>query len=494
MDILQRANYMIFFDNVRMDHYIPSFQTNLGLYASDASATITMFRTDAMNDWKPYLVQVKIFGQNPFSGKFTLMFDGEITSRNWNDAKKDMGKIIFNVSGHYHWLEIPVPLAVSVDEGMNQLQRFIYQAQNINIEDVTSLIQSEADVLLKDKNIDEIIKTLFDQITKGYYDVGKENSAFGFAKVKDRFQVMVDVLEEFREAGFLDMFAFTHATQIDSFFAYLNQVLDQLMFEFYEDRDGSFRIKTPSWSDAILKSHILDASLVSSISGLDDWKGEPTRVLAIGSSSQMLGGAGLAGEIAGDPVLSATIPVGLYIGDPRKPEDEMYFSQSFTANAQQFGTGVAGAAVSGVSGSAGGLLEGARKWLGKLKYTLGKGNIESGNGDCSIFTRYCYKNYANLDIGVPTSNQIKQGTKIPQDQAQPGDLVFFHKTMDTRPPGQVSHVGIVSGNNNMVHLAGSGCREQSYVDMNYWGTKILEFRRVLSADSPALARWVVLVM
>lgn len=337
MIFTQRSNYMIFFDDVQVDQYVINWSSQNGLFANNAAANITMFRSEAMDNWKAYLTQVKIFGENPFSGKFTLLFDGEIMNRSWSDSRSDMGKVTFAVKGYYHWLDVQIPLAIQSTDEQSPLLRFIYEAQNINIDEVRELIVSNAEVLLKDNNIEQIIKQLFQKLTIGYYDVAEKNTTFAFAKVEERFKVMVDVLDEFRQAGFLDLFTFTRTTQIESFYVYLNDVLSQLMFEFYQDRDGSFRIKTPSWSDMVMKAHVLDSSIVSNITGLDDWEQEPTRILAIGAETQYLAAVNRTQGAIDQNLNSLQIPVGLYIGDPQDPDSEEYYSSQLQVYLENFG-------------------------------------------------------------------------------------------------------------------------------------------------------------
>lgn len=326
MNILQRANYAIFFDDVQVDEYVTNWNVRNGLFANDATANITLFRTPAMDKWKGYLVQVKIFAENPFTKKYTMLFDGEIMNRSWNDSRSSMGQVTFQAKGYYHWLDIQIPMAIQANDEYDPLLRFIYEAQNINIDEVRTFIMSSSESSLKDKSIKEIIDQLFEKLTLGYYEVGESDTAFAFAKIKERFKVMVEVLPDFRKSGFLDLFTFTNSTQMNSFFVYLNEVLSQLMFEFYQDRDGTFRIKTPSWSDELMKAHIIDSSIVESISGLDDWENEPTRVLAIGGETQFTQSLRNQGVVGDQTISNVDIPLGLYIGNPQNPDTEEYFS------------------------------------------------------------------------------------------------------------------------------------------------------------------------
>lgn len=336
MKIVQSSDYMIFFDDVRVDQYVINWNTWLGLFASDASATVTMYRTDAMDKWKAYLTQVRIFAKNIFTGKFTMVFEGEITGRQWGNKRSNIGQVSFSISGFFHWLQIPIPLRISTEETLNRLQRFIYEAQNINVEEMQSVVSAQSEILMKDKTVEEVIFYLLDQMNKGYYDIASENSAFGWAKIKDRFKVMVDVLQGFRESGFMDLFTFVKGTQIETFYVYLNEILSQMMFEFYQDRDGTFKIKNPSWAEPILKAHILDEIVVDDVTGMDNWAEEPTRVLAIGGSSELIKAAA-----EGNSALAAigygsvsNVPVGLYIGTL---EDGEYYSTTMEVYNRQFG-------------------------------------------------------------------------------------------------------------------------------------------------------------
>ena len=325
-NIIHRSNYIIYIDDVRVDQFVISWSATTGLSANQTNATITFFRSPAMDEWKSYLSRVKIFAENPFSKKYSLVFEGDITNRSWSEKKSHMGTVTLHCSGFYHWLEVKVPMGINVKDEMNPLQRFIYEAQNINIDEVRELIISDSEVMLKDNNIQGIIDQLFTKITTGYYEAAGDDTNFGFTNVKERFAILSDVKEEFRESGFLDLFTFSKATYIDSFTAFFMEVIEQLMMEFYQDRDGSLKVKFPGWGEDLLYSHIIDASIVEQISGVSNWVAEPTRVLAIGSATQLQQAMSDRGSLTGDFFHDLSIPIGLYIGDPRRPDTEEYYS------------------------------------------------------------------------------------------------------------------------------------------------------------------------
>lgn len=330
MKILQSSDYRIYFDDVRMDPYVKVWTGACGLRASDAQASITMYRTPKLEMWKGYLTQVRIFARNIFSGQFSILFEGEIVNRSWGDQRNDTGEIVFYCKGFYHWLDIPIPLMISNQDSMNLIQKFKYEAMNIDVDAVVEWFTTKENIIMKDLNLRAVIDALFERINQGYYLYS--DSAFAFANLQDRFKVMSDIIKEFRDAGYLDTFTFVRTTQIDSFYVYLNQILTQMMFEFYQDRDGAFRIKNPSWKEPILKAHILDESVVQNATGFNDWENEPTRVLVIGGPTDT--------EKYNQSTVGAdnyvTVPMGLYIGLPGKGQ---YFSQNIEVLLQEYGIG-----------------------------------------------------------------------------------------------------------------------------------------------------------
>lgn len=341
MKIIQSSDYRIYFDDVRMDPYIKSWSASCGLNASDATANLTMYRTKELEKWKGYLTQVRIFALNVFSGKYCIVFEGEITNRSWSDARVG-AEISFACQGFYHWLNIPIPLIIDRNEKLDKVARFEYEAQNINVDEIETLYATKADLIMKDKPIKDIVENLFEKMYSGYYL--SEDSTFAWAKLKERVKIMGDVVKEFRDAGYLDILTFIRTTQIESFYVYLNNVLTQLMFEFYQDRDGAIRVKGPSWKDSILKAHVIDESVVQSASGFNDWANEPTRVLIKGGTQDV----GQKGSPAVGIGNVFEVPMGLYIGAAGEGE---YFSQNIRVE-MMFGTDTGDYIQGAVGGSA----------------------------------------------------------------------------------------------------------------------------------------------
>ncbi len=82
---------------------------------------------------------------------------------------------------------------------------------------------------------------------------------------------------------------------------------------------------------------------------------------------------------------------------------------------------------------------------------LGKPYVWGATGpnsyDCSGLTQAAWS-AAGVSLPRTTYSQINSGTRVPQDQLQPGDLVFFYSG--------ISHVGLYIGNGQMIHAPHPG--------------------------------------
>lgn len=116
-------------------------------------------------------------------------------------------------------------------------------------------------------------------------------------------------------------------------------------------------------------------------------------------------------------------------------------------NADSSAGSSAGELISATSGSRKKLLELAFKmesW--GMSYSQAKRYQirQGGYADCSSFTQYVYKNTLNIDPGITTKFQIRNGKPVARKNAKPGDLVFWCPPgRDPSIPGNVSHVGMV---------------------------------------------------
>jgi NlpC/P60 family protein len=71
--------------------------------------------------------------------------------------------------------------------------------------------------------------------------------------------------------------------------------------------------------------------------------------------------------------------------------------------------------------------------------------------DCSGLTMYVYRQLG-IKLGHYTGFQYYQGRRVPRDQLQPGDLVFFHASSSGVP----GHEGMYVGNGSFIHAPHTG--------------------------------------
>ena len=105
------------------------------------------------------------------------------------------------------------------------------------------------------------------------------------------------------------------------------------------------------------------------------------------------------------------------------------------------------------------------------------GGTEPGKGvDCSGFTSGVYQDQG-VNIPRTSRDQYKVGEEVSKDELQFGDLVFF----DTLGKG-VSHVGVYTMDNQMMHA--SSTKGVTEVDMNtdYWNKRYIGARRLTGSN------------
>lgn len=122
-------------------------------------------------------------------------------------------------------------------------------------------------------------------------------------------------------------------------------------------------------------------------------------------------------------------------------------AQKVVIDNSQSGSGQgSGSQLAPPTGNAQGLISYAYQYVGK-QYILGATGPNAF--DCSGFTQFVFRKFG-YSLTRTTYTQVNQGTYVPRDQLQPGDLVFTEGAASS--PG---HVGIYVGEGRMVHAANS---------------------------------------
>jgi cell wall-associated NlpC family hydrolase len=106
---------------------------------------------------------------------------------------------------------------------------------------------------------------------------------------------------------------------------------------------------------------------------------------------------------------------------------------------------------------------------------IGKPYGSGGNGpdsfDCSGLTVHAFK-AAGIKLPRTSFDQYGEGTEVPREQIQPGDLVFF----DSNGSG-ASHVGVATSPTTMISATSGGVKENDFSE-GYWNEHYVGARRV----------------
>ena len=120
------------------------------------------------------------------------------------------------------------------------------------------------------------------------------------------------------------------------------------------------------------------------------------------------------------------------------------------------------------------LMEEAIKYIG-YPYVWGGASPET-SFDCSGFVSYVFTTSGVCNTGRLGAKGLRSLCRtVPDDQAQPGDVVFFEGTMGEDVAG-ITHCGIYVGNGMMLHCG----NPIGYADLSdaYWQTHFHSFGRV----------------
>jgi cell wall-associated NlpC family hydrolase len=116
--------------------------------------------------------------------------------------------------------------------------------------------------------------------------------------------------------------------------------------------------------------------------------------------------------------------------------------------------------------------------LEKAPLALGRpysrGSSGPGAFDCSGFTRWAWQ-AAGVELPHYTGAQWDLVERIPVEDLQPGDLVFYWSGSGQR--GDPGHVGLYVGDGQMIHAPGSG-RSVRYESIWYWSGATVAAGRV----------------
>ena len=111
-------------------------------------------------------------------------------------------------------------------------------------------------------------------------------------------------------------------------------------------------------------------------------------------------------------------------------------------------------------------------------YLWGGSNPTMGGFDCSGLIQWVFMEALNIRLPRTANEQFHATTRISEEEARPGDLVFFQ---GTHPYASITHVGIYLGNGQMFDANNFGVMF-SNIDAPYWQPFFVGFGRVLNFE------------
>ncbi|MBN6189186.1 C40 family peptidase [Aneurinibacillus sp. BA2021] len=119
-------------------------------------------------------------------------------------------------------------------------------------------------------------------------------------------------------------------------------------------------------------------------------------------------------------------------------------------------------------------------------YVYGAERFQDKTFDCSSFVQYLYDKQG-ISLGWNAREQAVQGTDVPVDQLEKGDLLFFADEDFPNETGlnKVRHVGIYMGNGKILHTYEEGIGvtisdlHNDAREGNYWSDYFLFAKRVI---------------
>lgn len=347
------TGYLIFFDDVCMNKYVLSYSANTGVSLGSGTATVTLLYTpafadmpsvDTVNQSVENGICMRIFAENIFTRKYVLVFDGIIKQKVVNRSPGD-ATISFTAVDYIYWMQrIIAPIAIPLHDAIAPGERLKWKAQSVDPATTAKAETTEAGKL-KGKKVQEffdILKSKTFENSKTYSD---PNTVANFDAAADRVEIMGDISEKLVQLEVIDFVVDTNATFADTMFVTMNNVTNNLLLEFYQDRDGIIRLKPPFWNEGVLRSHVIDPLMIVNAQEQTNWLNFYTRVIMTGGTEEWA---------QNDSKVDFLTPVGVYVGnlaDKSKAKWADYTSEGDTGSS--YG-GYIPKNGSGSSGSSGG--------------------------------------------------------------------------------------------------------------------------------------------
>ena len=327
------SGYLIFFDNLRVDEYITNFRTYISLSGGIGSASFDMiyapsfYQPDTsdlvtksiLEQGFEYMTNVRIFNKNMFNNRYIQVFEGNL--RGMSRTRVPNGyRISGSVTDYMTWYNRTiVPLAIPAQAVyQDQVDILRWRAQGIDTSSVSTITNNE-EISFVGKTLKQYMSMIIEKTLTNNKLFSDANTVAAWDNPSGRIYLMGDIDAQLVESQVIDFVLTTSATSLNSMYVAFNDITRNLMFEFYQDRDGIVRIKPPFWNGAILRDHVIDSSMVVSVSEDTDYSRMCTRVCVSGNLEEW------ENTDVTQSIIGMLTPAVVYVGDT---ED---YTSSYTA-------------------------------------------------------------------------------------------------------------------------------------------------------------------
>lgn len=425
--LLKEIYSWVYTNDVSLEGAVASPKTKNGDSSVQEGVTATL------DDGVEYMTNVRIFVKNIFNGKYVQIFGGNITSKSttYTGSEKTLS---FQCQDFMNWLTRTIcPIAVPFDGTLQVADRLKWKAQGIDLDKVRA-VNSIKDVTFKGKTLSQTWQIIANQTISANKIYSASDTVSAWDNALNRVVVMGDIDEQLRKAEVVDFMITTSTTQINSTYVMMNDILRTLMFEFYQDRDETIRIKPPFWNEHVLRNHVIDPSLIMSFTESTNYNQMYTRVIATGGLEEWHKTEGLD-----DFTTSLLTPVVVYTSSGITANSGPVVVTSSTTDNLGGGTG------SNIATSA---VAVAKQYVG-WPYIWGGSSPSDGGFDCSGLLYYAYKQagYTGWTGRETTYTLLNKGRRVVSaNDLKPGDMLFPHS----------GHVYMYIGNNQCIHAPQPG--------------------------------------
>lgn len=296
--------YLVFFDNVRVDQYVSNYNITMGLNEEIAMGTLNMTYvpeftkirsndssvdkllsskiSQMIRDGLEAYTDVRIFVKNPFNSKYVQIFEGYVSNKS-RSMSGDNKTISISIMGVMEWMNRAVcPIASDLEGTIANSDILRFAAQGIESSKIT-VVTSENEVSFKGMDVAKMYGRLLDLTYNTNKLFTEDNSVSKWHDAFNRVSVMGDISESLRKAEILDFNITASLSAVNTVYTSLSEILQTIMFEFYQDRDGTIKIKPPYWNEDVLLNHVIDPTLIISFADDLQYSNMYTRVCVTGS-------------------------------------------------------------------------------------------------------------------------------------------------------------------------------------------------------------------